>query len=373
MGYNSGELIKLPALIDPHVHLREPGTNKAETIASGTYAAAIGGYALIKDMPNNPGQPTWYLDRLEEKNSIAERDANILVAFAAGSQPEEDNIGELEAMAELAIDLKLYGAPTTGNHNDYSAMDFEPIVREWHRVAPDKPILFHAGEDNLADMIQLVAGQNDHQLHVCHVNDPLQVKRVNLAREGGLDVTCGVCPHHILKTSHDRVTEGKFAEMMPGLADQPDAEKLMWQLAEGEIQMLESDHAPHTKDAKMEAERSGGSCYGVPGIEQIVPLMLYQVLRGRISRERLVDAMSTQPAQLLGLRPSPETYTIWELKEGRIDSEENLATGAGWTPYLGMLTGGELKMSVIKRQSIVRDDKVRKLTHQPVSNRGTAV
>lgn len=367
------ETIRLPALIDPHVHLREPSNNHAETIESGTYAALIGGMALIKDMPNNPGYPTWYLERLREKIAIAHKTAYIPVAFAAGSQPEQDNTGELQAMSELAIDLKLYGAPTTGNVRDYSAEDFEPIVREWHKVAPAKPILFHAGQDNLGDMIDLVANKYNHRLHICHVNEPVQVTQVNIARDGDLPVSCGACPHHLLKTSHDRKTEGKFAEMMPPLADQVDAEQLMYLVADGSIQNIESDHAPHTKEAKLEAEHSGGSCFGVPGIEHVVPLMLYQYRKNRISLERLIDAMSTQPARLFGLKISPSTFTTWQLKENRIVESSDIASGAGWTPYGGMLTGGKLLRSVIGGKTVFENGETKKLTHPPVSNRGTEI
>ncbi len=369
-----GERITLPGLIDPHVHFREPGSNTAETIASGTEAALIGGYALVADMPNNPGHPTWTAERVEEKLSIARRSAYIRYAVNAGAQPESDNIGEIEGMMQLAIALKLYGGRTTGvdRQQDYEAYEFRPIVKELRRVAPDKPILFHAGKNNVADMIGLVADTHVHHLHICHVNDPEQVDMVTKARRQDLPITCGVCPHHLLKTAHARQTEGKFAEMQPPLAPEVDAEQLIRQLANGDIQIIETDHAPHTKGAKMEAEISGGDCFGVPGIELAVPLMLYQVKIGNLTIERLIDAMSTQPARLLGVELRDDTDTEWELTPGRIEYEDDIVSSAGWTPYLGMLTGGRLLKSHISGK-IVYYDQVYRRSHEPVTSRGESI
>lgn len=368
------ETVTLPALIDPHVHFREPGTNKAETIASGTLAALIGGYALEVDMPNNPGWPTWSEERVVEKLDIARRNGYTRFAVNAGAQPEADNIGEIAGMMELSLALKGYGGKTTGitRERDYDGPEFEPIIKELHRVAPDKPFLFHAGRANLPYMVYL-AKKYDHHLHVCHVNDPAVVDYINKIRLDDTKVSCGVCPHHILKDSHDRLTEGKFAEMQPPLADQVDAEKLLYQLADGKIQIIESDHAPHSKDAKREAEAAGSSCYGVPGIEHIVPLMLYQVKRRNITMERLVDAMSTQPARLLGVKPQPGTGTTWELADGRIESEDDIVSGAGWTPYLGMNTYGRLLESKIGGRVVYAAGIAQKFNHEPVTARGMEI
>jgi len=369
------ETITLPALIDPHVHFREPGNNKAETIASGSLAALIGGYALVADMPNNPGRPTWDVPRLIEKHEIARRDAYIPMAFNAGSQPEDDNISELANMMHLAIALKGYGGKTTGidRATDYEGPEFEPIIKEYAQVGQGKPYLWHSGEDNLPYMIDLVAKRYGIHLHVCHVNDPAQVALVVRARNDDLPVSCGVCPHHILKTSHDRITQGKFAEMQPPLADQVDAEKLAYLLAKGYIQNIESDHAPHTKEAKRQAEHTGGHCFGVPSIEHIVPLMLYQVKRGMLTYERLVDAMSTQPALLFGLARRSDTQTTWSLEEGRIETEKSIMSSAGWTPYLGMNTLGRLVESRISGRIIYRNGGIFEYAHRPISQRGAEI
>ena len=361
------ETLTTPVLIDPHVHLREPGSNHSENISSGTRAALLGGYALIGDMPNNPGHPTWTEERLLEKHILGANDSYIPVTFHSGSQPESDNIGELEAMSKLSLWLKLYGAPTTGNHNDYEAADFLDIVREWHRVAPDKPIGLHAGRDNLEDMIGLVAQDFGHQLHIHHVSSSKEIQAVKRARERGLDVSCGVCPHHLLKTAHDVWTEGWFARMQPPLASQTEAEKLMYHLAQGDIDIVETDHAPHSIDSKLKAETDNPfgihdsehtTCFGVPGIEFAAPLMFYQARRGRISMERVVVAMSYRPAALLGVRLRPDSFANWQMVEYRIGEDDRSESLAGWTPYLGKLALGYVTELHTSGRTLIEDCSV---------------
>lgn len=363
-------------LIDIHVHLREPGDNKAETIGNGTHAALLGGFAMVADMPNNPGHPTWTEQRIDEKLNIARNDAHIPLGFYAGSQPESDNVGELAKMAPKALGLKLYGSPTTGNTKEYETKDFEEIAREWHRVAPDKPILFHAGKENLQEMIGLVAGDLKHRLHICHVNDPEDVYKFILEEGKFKDrpVTSGVTPHHLIKSEHDVLSEGTFATMMPPLASHEDSEQLMQLLAGQFIDIVESDYAPHTEKAKWEAEHAGGNCFGVGGIEHIVPLMLYQVSKGRLTYERLIDAMSTKPGDLLGIKPGMATSTQWEMTDYRIDSDADLVSGAGWSPYLGKLARGKLIGSAIGGKNVYHPrNGVQKHTYPPVVERGVTI
>jgi dihydroorotase-like cyclic amidohydrolase len=344
------ENITLPGFVDVHVHLREPGNNPSETIRNGSLAAAIGGYVLICDMPNNPGNPTWTSERLEEKISIQQSEPIIPVLFYAGSQPESDNLDQLDPMSKKAVGLKLYGAPTTGNSRDYTAKDFDRIVQEWHRVAPDLPIMLHAGKDNLADMIDLVADKYLQPLHICHVNDPHEVELKTEARSNGLDVTCGVCPHHLFKTSHDVKSQGWFARMQPPLATQLKSEELWIQLADGEIDLIESDYAPHPVQAKLKAEGKNPkgihdarhtTCYGVPGIEHIGPIMIRQAKLGNISMDRLIDAMHTKPLEVIRRKDQENSEVDWRLDTYLI-KESDIVSGSHMSPYVGSVGVGRV-------------------------------
>lgn len=354
------ETLTLPGFVDVHTHLREPSTNNVETIANGTRTAMIGGFVLICDMPNNPGNPTWSEEKIDEKIAIANSDAYIPTYFYAGSQPESDNVGEIRGMAQKAIGLKLYGAPTTENERDYEAVDFAEIVREWHEAAPGKPILLHAGKDNLKDMVTLVADINGHPLHICHVNDPEEVKVVTEAKRAGLDVTCGVCPHHLFKTSHDVKSQGWLARMQPPLANQIDSEELWAMLVNGSIDLVETDYAPHSKDAKLQAEDENPhgihdphhrTCFGVPGIEHVSPMLLRQAALGQISLERLVEVMTDNPLKMLRMKRMPKTQVTWDMEAFDI-TEDDVLSGAGWSPYVGAMGIGRVRRSVIKGRTV---------------------
>lgn len=368
------EIITTPGFIDIHTHLREPSDNKSETIQSGTGAALLGGFVMVSDMPNNPGQPVWDLERLITKHEIAEQSSFIPTAFYAGSQPESDNVGELEKMAPHAIGLKLYGDPTTGNINFYEAPEFEPQIREWHRVATDKPIMFHSGSHNLEDMIQLVAGKYEHPLHICHVNNSAQVELVEEAKEDGLKVTCGVCPHHLLLDSHHASTHGTFGEMMPPLARQDEAEQLMVLLSEGHIDVIETDFAPHSIESKYKAEHEGGHCFGVSGIEHVAPALFYQMSKDKISYERLMEVFHHKPAEILGVEFDDTTEVRWDISGGAYRIGENdVEANCGWSPYETMMGLGRLDLVKIGGVVVVQSGIAIEKRPQIISRRGQQV
>lgn len=379
---SSPETLTLPGAVDLHVHLREPSVNNAETIHSGTRAALFGGYVLVGDMPNNPGHETWSAERVLEKHTIIEQDAYIPVATYAGSQPNSDNIGELAKMAPNCIGLKLYGAPTTGNDKDFSAGDFRSIVEEWHRVAPDKPIMFHSGKENLDEMIGMVAGEFGHHIHICHVNDPQEVRLINeMKHQEDWDITCGVCPHHLFKTSHDVTTQGWFARMQPPLANQIDSEQLFDQLSRGEIDAVETDHAPHTLDSKWKAEDENPNgthdpqhttCFGVPGIEFALPLLFYQEKRARISMERIEEVVSKKPAEIFGIHLRKDTTVTWRMGEYRI-GDDDVESGSEWTPFVGMLAVGDIVQTKISGLNVVEETEIIMRANRVISQRGDVI
>lgn len=363
------EIERYPALVDVHVHYRQPGDNTSETIASGSEASAIGGFGYVFDMPNNPGRSTWTTDRVEEKHQIARDTSRIYYGAYAGWQPQNDiEPGELIKMAPYVVGKKDYLTKTTGQSHEWEVDDFMPGIRVFHEAAPHKPNMVHpANIDQVSQYIVDVAGALGHHVHICHVNDPEVGDLVARYRGDGYPVSSGITPHHVTKTSYDVHTHGKFAEMMPDLADQYDAEQLLWQLNQGIIDIVETDHAPHTRDAKMAAEHKGGDCFGVPGAELAFPILNYQVKKGRLTRERLIDAMSTRPAQIMGIRIGTDSYGEWDTEIYRIEDEsEVVRSGAGWTPYLGHMAAGRLVRLVLSGKEVYRAGK----NMQPFSGYG---
>lgn len=377
------DTITIPGAVDLHVHFREPGDNKAETIKSGSKAALLGGYVLVCDMPNNPGNPTWSLERLEQKQSIIKKTSYIPMAAYAGSQPESNNLDELTKMAPSCVGLKLYGAATTGNRIDYEPHDFAGITAHWHKIAPDKPIMLHSGKDNLDEFINLIAKKNRHPLHVCHIFSVEHVLLVKKAKQKGLPVTSAVCPHHLFKSTHHTLTEGWFSRMQPPLLDQDDAEELFRLFTKGEIDILETDHAPHSLENKWAAELKNPegihdhhhlTCFGVPGIEFAIPLLFYQMKRGRISLDRIIEATSTKPAQIIGVKLAKSTKVTWGMEEYRIGHDyPGGMSGSGWTPYLNNIAVGRVERVKINGKTLMDRDKIVSRLPRIVTNRGETI
>jgi dihydroorotase-like cyclic amidohydrolase len=276
----------------------------------------------------------------------------------AGSQPEKNNIDELEKMAQYSVGLKLYSSATTGNQKEYNARDFEEIVRKWHEVAPDKPIMLHSGARNVYGFIRLIARKYQHQLHVCHVNSVREVRFISKAKNRGLPVTCGICPHHLFLTSHNEVTQGWFARMQPPLAKEKETEELFRLFVEGAIDILETDHAPHQIKNKWAAEEGEGACYGVPGIEFALPLLFYQMKQKRITLRRIIEATSTKPAQIIGVKLPTKTTVTWKMQPYRIN-ESMVSSKSGWSPFNGMLAVGRVEEVTIGGKSIVKSGQIR--------------
>lgn len=376
---NYPETLVLPGFVDLHTHLREPSpVNKSETIANGSRTALLGGFEVVCDMPNNPGNPTWSEAKVDEKHEIIDRDAYNRVWLWSGAQPEADNVGELERMLMKTVGVKLYGSPNVSDYSDYAVEDFREVVEEVHRINPNKVIAFHRGDSDLEEFIAMTAKEIGQPVHVCHTNHPDEVEIVKKAKAEGLRVSIGVCLHHLVKTSHDRLTQGWFIRMLPELAHQVDAEKLLYLLARGDIDNVETDYAPHPKEAKWKAEienpegehgphSTHSTCYGVPGIEHVVPILFRQVNLGNISMSRLVDAMHTKPLQILGTSLPPSEFT-WQMDNFRIEDEATqVHSGTGWTPYLGMLATGRLLeasingKTVVERGVVIKREGVQKL------------
>ncbi len=363
------QTITLPGAIDLHIHLREPSNNKAETIKSGSQAALLGGYSLVCDMPNNPGNPTWTLERVEEKQRLIRRNSHMPIAVYGGAQPESDNLNELGEMSKRSIGLKLYGSPNVTNYQDYKISEFKPIILKWHQVAPKQPIMFHLGNSNLEEIISLVASEIGHPLHICHVSKPEEVASVVKAKRKGLRVTCGACPHHLFKTSYETNTEGWFARMLPPLARQSDTERLWEMFVDGDIDVLETDHAPHPAVNKWKAEEENPdgtpgpghtTCFGVPGVEFALPLLFYQMSRGRISIDRIVEATSKKPAEIIGVKLLTDTKVTWLMKQYRIGEEHPKGlSGSGWTPYANNLAVGVVQRSVIGGKVVVENGQLK--------------
>ena len=351
MSLETGQSIKIPCPIDIHAHLREPGGQDQETIASGSYAALRGGYQAVFDMPNNPGgQQTWTVDRLNEKITIGERTAYTDIGFYAGVDLANPDLSQLRQMVDRAAGLKLYLGRTTGTTEEFGLDQARAPIDEWIGRAkqlgpPYPPILLHAREAVGAEVADYVASR-DYPVHWCHVSTAAEIVSCRTLRaRHGQNFTAGVTPHHLTMTARD--ADFKYGwpggRMMPPLASEVDGAALLAAFNMADLQILETDHAPHTTADKLAAEADNPTgetaadcttCFGVSGIEFVLPIMISLVKRRQIKLGRLVDSLRTQPARLLGLKDAGRSETAIRIGPYVLAEADRVGRSQNH-PYLG--------------------------------------
>lgn len=349
---SSGAIIRIPSPIDVHAHLREPGGTTEETIASGTLAAAAGGYQALFDMPNNPGgNETLTEERLDEKVKIARDTAYIDTGFYAGVNLEDPAFDEFPALTGKAAGLKLYMGHTTGNTVERDFDDAGQVIHEWilqsRRIGKRPPILLHAREEVGAETARYIA-EARYPVHWCHISTATEVDAARtLSHDFPEHYTGGVTPHHLTMTQRNADFQQGWngARMQPPLGSEVDADKLLDAYNRGHIQILETDHAPHTQFDKLRAEARNPegdteadcvTCFGVSGIEFVLPVMMSLVQRRKTSLERVVDSLRAQPMKMLGLKEDPNFSWTTELQiHPYTITEAHIIGKSSNTPYVG--------------------------------------
>lgn len=379
-------LSPIPGLIELHSHWREPSIREeVENFEKGTEALMLGGYVAGYDMPNNPGFKTITLGRYQQKVRLARRILYTHLGIHAGFDPQESTVGEFAELMYEADSAKFYMGDTFGNSRIYGAADYREATRVIKEVNPKAVTFLHAHPETLDETLHMITREFNLAAHVCHVkveNLPLIHKYKKL----GATVTSGVTPHHILMSEHDTLRMGWMARMMPPLEAAPDAKRLLRGLADGEIEVVENDHAPHPKPNKFEAEIENplglskdehgndcATCNGVPGNEFSFPIMRNMVRKNLISMERLVDAYTYAPAKIMGLKHHPKTKTYFNDEVFEI-TEKDIKSLCGMSPYVGSIAVGRLVNVIIKGvPRILPNGKLRPMTHPLILRRGSII
>lgn len=332
---------RLPGLMDVHVHLRDPGQTAKEDLLTGTSAALAGGFTTVFDMPNN-AEPVTTVERLRAKIEIAKEKTFSDIGFYYGTLG--DNLDSFAEAAEYAVGLKVYLNNTTGGYKlDISRL--RDIYTAW---PSEKPIMLHSEEDTITMAMASLEGLTRH-VHICHLPSRAVLEAVVKMKRAGYPVTCGVTPHHLFLNEDAVQRLGVYGMMKPPLKPQADVDYL-WEHLD-DIDLFESDHAPHTH-----ADKEAGA-FGVPGLETTLPLLLQAEREGKISREQIVDKLLTTPAKLFHVDTDDTTYV--ELEETAfVISDENLLTKCGWTPYKGMTGYGKVVKTVIRGETVYENGKI---------------
>jgi dihydroorotase len=341
-------VIKINGMVDPHTHLRDLDWSHKATFASETQAAIAGGYWAVFDMPNTSPStvdPSRLADKLDKINQTAYCDWGLY--FGAS---QADNTAEYAKIVSQVCGLKIYNNSTTGDLLIDNQVDRDKHYKAW---SANKIITVHAEDETVRDILDLVRKYR-RPTHFLHISTKLEINLLTQAKEDGLPVTLGVCPHHLYLTEDDLSTLGAYGRMKPELKTKNDQNALWQAIENGVVDVIESDHAPHTI-AEKEATPPP---FGVPGLETTLPLMLQAVKDGRLSLKRATDMVSTNVHRIWGIQVPNDTYTLVDTGVNYVIERGNLHTKCGWSPFEGMRVTGKVREVWIRGQQVYDGEQI---------------
>jgi len=348
----------LPGFVDVHVHLREPGYEYKETIATGTKAGAAGGYTTLFAMPNvNPAPGN--LAALNIQLEAIAKDAVIPVIPYGSITQERDGIGALSHMETLAPWVAGFSDDGTGVQTGdlmEAAMQKASVLGKVIAAHCEDEAFSAAGDFRRSEWNQVardlaLCKKTGCKYHVCHVSTKESLRLIREAKQEGLDVTCETAPHYLIFSEEDRQDDGRF-KMNPPLMGKDDRQALIEGLSDGTIDMVATDHAPHSKEEK--SKGFAGSANGIVGLETAFPVLYSQlVLTRKLSLERLVDAMAGAPRRRFGLpggvlEPGqPADLCIWNLDQQYTINPDSFYSKGKSTPFEGMDVVGANQCTIV--------------------------
>lgn len=342
------QMLTIPGMIDPHVHLRGMEWSHKADFASETVAALVGGYWAIFDMPNTPPTTT-DAPALARKLAEMGRDAMCDWGVYFGASQHDNTAAYSEAAAHVC-GLKIYNNATTGSLLIEDQALRDRVYSAW---PAQRVIAVHAEGPTVAQILTLVR-QYRTWTHFCHISTAEEIDLLRMAKREGLPVSVGVCPHHLYLTETDVGRLGALGRMKPELKTQADQDALWAAIADGIVDVIESDHAPHTLAEKESAMPPSG----VPGLETTLPLMGKALHDQRIDDSQLVDLLALNAQKIFGLKPDVGTYTVVDLTASYEITRDNLRTKCGWSPFEGMRVWGAVREVWIRGQQVFDGKKV---------------
>ena len=370
--FNSSEYTVFPGFCDVHVHFREPGFSYKETIATGSLASARGGYTDVCTMPNlNPVPDS--MDNLAKQLEIIERDAVIGVhpygAITVGQKGEK--IADLEAMADKVIAFSDDGRGVQDDSMMRSAMqrakalgkmivahcEVNELLRggyihdgEYAKLHGHRGICSESEWRQIERDLKL-ADEIGCAYHVCHISTKESVEIIREAKKSGVNVTCETGPHYLILTDMDLQEHGRF-KMNPPLRSEADKNALIEGIVDGTIDMIATDHAPHSAEEKGRGLEK--SAFGITGIETCLPLMnTYMVKTGIITLDKLTELLVYNPRERVGL-PNGDSFSVWRLdEEYTVDPREFISQGKA-TPFEGAKVFGKCYGTVVNGKVVYK-------------------
>lgn len=345
-------LTKLPLLIDAHFHARDLKQKHKGTFETETKAALLGGVGTVLAMPNTDPYLTTR-SAIVMARHIAEQRLYCDLGFYFGTVGT--NLGEFEHFKppryghDFVKGLKFYLDPTTGGMN-ISLDVAKRVFMAWNN---DLPLLVHCEGGELTSKVIRLAEKYGRRVHICHVNLAEQVNAIRKAKQDGVDVTAEVTPHHLIFTEQDRERLGGYGFMKPPLATAKDVEALWAALRDQTIDIIATDHAPHSQREK---EEQIPPSFGIIS-EPVFPVLWTHFSMRGWPVKLLIQLMHTKPAQIFGIQVDTNSFMEVDL-DGSFVLEPEMIQSKAHSPYTGMQLWGLIQTINLHGIEVVRDRKI---------------
>ncbi len=372
--FNNCKFVSLPGFCDVHVHFREPGFFYKEDIGSGSRSAAAGGYTAVCTMPNlKPVMDSrehlqLQLDAIREKacihvypyGAITVDEAGEKLADLEGMAPDviafsDDGKGvQRDAMMrEAMLQAKALGKVIAA-HCEVNELLRGGYIHDGSYAAAHghRGICSKSEYAQIARDLELCA-ETGCSYHVCHISTKESVEIIRQAKKSGVDVTCETGPHYLVLDENDLQEDGRF-KMNPPLRSREDREALIEGVLDGTVDMIATDHAPHSAEEK--SRGLAGSAFGIVGLETAFPVLYTKLVRpGILTLEKLVDLMAYAPRRRFHI-PLGEDRCVWDLERTWVVDPEKFATRGRATPFAGETVYGYLMETVCDGRTVYRGE-----------------
>ena len=365
-----GDYVIFPGFCDVHVHLREPGFSYKETIETGTKAAAHGGYTTICPMPNLNPVPDNY-EHLKEELDLIEKEALIEV-LPYGSCTVNEEGKEIASLEEMAPYVCAFSDDGKGIQEETMMEEVMLKAKELGKIVAAhcevnellKGGYIHDGEyarkhghRGICSESEWKEIERDVKLakktgcayHVCHISTKESVEIIRQAKKDGVDVTCETAPHYLILNENDLQESGDF-KMNPPLRSKEDQEALIKGIQDGTIDMIATDHAPHSEEEKAKGLKK--SAMGIVGLETAFPLLYTGLVKtGIISLEKLIELLNDNPRRRFGLKQE-DSWCLWDLNDHYVIDEKDFLSKGKASPFKGMEVYGRCLKTVCEGRTV---------------------
>ena len=376
--FDGGGRLVLPGFIDVHTHLRDFELSYKEDFSSGTAAAVAGGFTLVLDMPNNK-PPTTTPEVVKARIQKAEGKLYCGVGFYA-TPKRPDQVRDLVNSGCIA--MKIYMTRSLNGERYSTEKEIYDLVKETSSLgimlsvhaedpkmirkvgdapSPNLHAKFHPikAEENAIDMAINAAKKSRGRLNICHVSTLEGLSKIRKAKRNGIDVTCEVTPHHATLTKEVFEKLGKIAIVEPPLRSKKHVEAILRGISNGDVDILATDHAPHTLEEKERAHP------GFPGLEIALPVFFTLVRDGLLPLDRVIDAFTIKPAERFSLNHTKEidvgrmaNFTVIDLKSERRINQEKFFSKAKFSPFNGMIVKAGVYATFVRGKEVFLNGEI---------------